>query len=89
MTWTRQEIRTAKTSDNDVRIVFSADAGKLYADVILVTDVPGPTGQDYARLQCAGTGHNAGLTAQERTDLVALLIKIRDAALPLAGFIQV
>lgn len=87
MAWTQQANLTAKVTDDDVRIEFFAESGKLFAVVKIEPNVAAhPEHVKIVRLQCAGTGHDAGLTSQERTDLVAVLRKIRDAALPIAGY---
>jgi hypothetical protein len=61
-------------------------AGQLMAHVHLDTD-GGPGDNEVATLIVTGAGNNAGLTAQERSDLVAALLKVYNAGKAAAGFV--
>lgn len=94
MPLTKTEQRIAKAGPDDVRISFhvadpsSPDAGQLIASVHIETENGGPLGSYHATLVCTGPNKDAGLTAGERTALRAALLKMRDAAITAAGFVD-
>lgn len=67
------------------RVHFEKSEGKLIGHVVMQTD--DPMHHESRSYIVAGAGHDAGLTAQERSDLIAILGKLYGKAKADAAYV--